>query len=244
MIKGIYRAASGMLPRVTRQETISNNLANVNTPGFKRQGVFIEELNRYQQRVAPKQEEWETPMISDIYTDHSEAIIDRTGSQFDLALDGSGFLVVESENGDRFYTRAGNFTMSPEGVLTNADGLTLMSDTGPINMAEGGSFEVSSDGLIVINGQETGRLEIVDFEKPYDLERVTGTLFRATDPSEEVEPERVFIRQGYIDRANVDVISEIVYMITSFREYEANQKAIHIADETLQKTVNQVGAKR
>jgi len=244
MIKGIYSAASGMLPRIKRQEVIANNLANVNTAGFKRQGVFSQELGRAEQRTIPKQEGWETPMLSDIYTDHSQAVLDPTGNDFDIALDGSGFMVVESPEGEELYTRAGAFSLSTEGQLVTPSGHVLVSDAGPLTLEANSSFEVGIDGSITINGEEIGRLALVDFERPYDLERLNGGMFKASNGAVPKDPEKLHVRQGYLEKANVDVIREMIDMITSFREYESNQRAIQIADDTLQKTVNQVGAKR
>lgn len=244
MIKGMYRAASGMLPRIKQQEIISNNLANVNTAGYKRQSMFTEELTRAESRFAPSQEGWETPMLSDIYTDYSQAVLEQTGNDLNIALDGSGFMTVESPEGDEFYTRAGSFTLSTDGYLVTPDGFTLMTDAGPISLEAGNKLEIGMDGIVNVDGQQVGMLELIDFEKPYSLERVSGSLFRAPDNAETVETEHLYVRQGYVERANVDVISEMVQMITSFRAYEANQKAIHILDDSVDKTVNDVGSKR
>ncbi len=244
MIKGLYRAASGMLPRTTNQEVISNNLANANTVGYKRQSLFIEELTRAEQRVAPSQENWETPMLSDIYTDYSQAVLEPTGNDLNLALDGSGFMIVESPDGEQFYTRAGDFTISTDGDIVTTDGYTLMTDAGPINLQAGSKLEVGMDGAVSVDGQQIGMLELIDFEKPYNLERISGSLFKASDNAVAVETQNLFVRQGFVERANVDVISEMVEMIASFRDYEANQKAIQIIDESVDRTVNDVGSKR
>lgn len=183
-------------------------------------------------------------MLSDIYTDHSQAVLERTGDDFNIGLDGSGFMVVESPEGEQLYTRAGSFVLSTEGMLVNAEGYSLMSDAGPIALEPGASFEVGIDGGVFIDGEEAGKLMLVDFENQYDLERHSAGMFRAPKNVNPTEPERIFVRQGYVEKANVDVIHEMVEMITSFREYEANQKAIQILDDTVQQTVNQVGAKR
>ncbi len=244
MIKGMYRAASGMLPRIKQQEIISNNLANVNTTGYKRQSMFTEELTRAENRIAPSQEEWETPMLSDIYTDYSQAVLEHTGNDLNIALDGSGFMIVESPDGEQFYTRAGNFTLSTDGYLVTPDGYTLMTDAGPISLEAGSKIEIGMDGVVNVDGQQVGMLELVDFERPYNLERVSGSLFKAPNDAVTAETEHLFVRQRYVERANVDVISEMVNMITSFRAYEANQKAIKIIDESLGRTVNDVGSKR
>jgi flagellar basal-body rod protein FlgG len=244
MVKGIYTAASGMIPHVKKQEVISNNLANVNTSGYKRQDVFTEELKQSSLRRVPRQEKWEIPMISDVYTDHSQAVIEHTGREFDLALDGSGFFVVQSPDGEDLYTRAGDFNISTDGTLVSPEGYSLVTDSGLLAVDANSNLQIGIDGTITANGQTVGKLALVDFEKPYRLERLSGSIFRAPSGAQPVEPEHLFVRQGYLEKANVDVVKEMIEMITSFREYESNQKAVQIVDGTLEKTVNQVGAKR
>ncbi len=244
MIKGIYRAASGMLPRIRKQEVIADNLANVNTPGFKRQDVFMEELSRARQKVAAKQERWEIPMIDDVYSDYSQGVLERTGDDLNIGIDGDGFLVVQSPNGELLYTRSGNFSLSPEGTVVNPDGCPLMTDAGPLTIEPGADVQIGLDGSVTVNGDEFGMLAIVDFENRNALERQGSGTYKAPENLTQVEPERLFVRQGYLERANVDVVREMIDMITSFREYESNQKAIQIIDESLEKTVNRVGARR
>ncbi len=244
MIKGIYRAASGMLPRIKKQEVVANNLANVNTPGFKRQDVFMEELSRAHQRMMPRQEGWEIPMVDEIYADYSQGVLERTGDDLNIGLDGNGFMVVQSPEGELLYTRAGSFSLSPDGSVVTPEGHVLMTDVGPLVLEPGASFQVGIDGIITVSGEEFGRLAITDFEKPDALQRTDGNVYRAPQGLAQIEPEQLYVRQGYIERANVDVVREMVDMITSFREYESNQKAIQIIDESLEKTVNRVGARR
>jgi len=244
MIKGIYRAASGMLPRIRKQEVTANNLANVNAPGFKRQNVFMEELSRAREKAAPKQERWEIPMMDDVYTDYSQGVLERTGDDLNIGLDGDGFLVVQSPDGESFYTRAGNFSMSPEGAIITADGYTLMTDAGPLTIEPGAKVQIGVDGSVTVNGEEFGKLAIVCFENPDALERTEGSVYRAPQNITQTEPQNLYVRQGYLERANVDVVREMIDMIASFREYESNQKAIQIIDESLEKTVNRVGARR
>jgi flagellar basal-body rod protein FlgG len=244
MIKGIYRAASGMLPRIRKQEVTANNLANVNTPGFKRQDVFMEELSRARQKLVPRQERWEIPMMDDVYTDYSQGVLECTGDDLNVGLDGDGFLVVQSQDGQLLYTRFGSFTLSPDGSVVTPEGHSLMTDAGPLVLAPGADLRINLDGAVAVNGEQFGKLAIVGFERPDALERLGGSVYRAPRDAVQIEPERLFVRQGYLERANVDVIREMTDMIASFREYESNQKAIQILDESVEKTVNRVGAKR
>jgi len=244
MIKGLYRAASGMLPQIKKQEVISNNLANAQTPGFKREGLFLRELNRAQERTYPKVESWEKPMFNDIYTDYSQSVLNRTGNPMNIALDGQGFFTVQADTGENLFTRAGGFSISPEGVVVTPNGHALLTDSGPIEVESGAEIAVSVDGYVSVGGEERGRLALANFDNPQELERLDGGIFRAPAAAGPVEPDSLWVRQGFLEAANVDVVREMVEMIQSFREFESNQKVIHIADETLSKTVNEVGAKR
>lgn len=244
MIKGIYRAASGMLPRIKKQEITANNVANVNTAGYKRQDVFMEELSRARQKVVAKQERWEIPMVDDVYDDYSQGVLERTGDDLNIGLDGDGFLVVQSPEGELLYTRSGNFLLSPDGTVVNSDGNALMTDSGPLALEPGSTLQIGLDGSLTVAGTELGLLSLVDFQDRNVLERAGSGCYRAPDDATRIEPARLFVRQGYLERANVDVVREMIDMIASFREYESNQKAIQIIDESLEKTVNRVGARR
>jgi len=242
MIKGIYSAASGMIPRITKQETIANNLANVNTAGYKRESVFLRQLSRLQARLTKTESEWQTPMLDKIYNDFSQGSVEYTGQQYDFAIDGDGFFVVETPQGEAF-TRNGNFHIDAAGRLVNADGLAVLSDNGPIEPHER-ELHIMPDGSITLDEDEFGKLRIAHFEKPFQLERIAGGLFQALPQATQVESSFSYVRQGYLERANVDIIREMVDMIASYRNYESDQKAIQILDETLSKTVNEVSKVR
>jgi len=238
MIKGIYSAASGMLPRMLKQEIIANNLANVNTPGYKRESIFLRQLSRSEAARSKTESEWQTPMVDKKYTDFSRGSLEYTGEKLNLAIDGDGFFVVSTSD-EEAYTRNGNFHISPDGILMTSDDLPVLSDNGPITIGEN-EFNIGVDGLITIDGEEFGRLLVVDFEKPYRLEKAAAGLYHALPEANPIEPEFTYIRQGYLEKSNVDIIREMVEMIASYRNYESDQKAIQILDESLSKTVNEI----
>jgi flagellar basal-body rod protein FlgF len=239
MIKGIYSAASGMVPRMLKQETISNNLANVNTPGYKRESVFLRQLNAAEAKAGKTESEWQTPMIDKIYTDFSEGSLEYTGEPLNFAIDGDGFFVVETAQGEA-YTRSGNFRINPDGILVTSDGLPVLSDNGQIDASQG-ELTIDIDGTIRIEGDEFGKLRLVDFEKPYQLEKMSAGVYQPLPDANRSELEFTYIRQGYLEKSNVDIIKEMVDMIASYRNYESDQKAIQILDSTVDKAVNQVG---
>lgn len=238
MIKGIYSSASGMVPHVLKQEIIANNLANVNTPGFKRESVFLKQLSRIEAARSKTESEWQTPMVDKTYTDYSRGSLEFTGDQLNLAIDGDGFFVVSTPEGEA-YTRNGNFHIATDGTLMNSDELPVLSDNGPIVVGEN-EFEIGMDGMITIDGEEYGKLMVVDFEKPYQLEKTAGGLFRTLPEANQIDTEYAYIRQGYLEKSNVDIVREMVDMIASYRSYESDQKAIQILDESLSKTVNEI----
>jgi flagellar basal-body rod protein FlgF len=238
MIKGIYDAASAMVPRITKQETIANNLANVNTPGYKRESVFLRQLTNLQKKMSQTESEWQTPMVDKIYTDYSKGSLEFTGNTLNFAIDGDGFFVVSTPDGEA-YTRNGNFQISPEGILQTSDGLPVLSDAGEIEVAAG-EFKVGVDGSITIGGEEYGKLKVVDFEKPYQLEKLASGVYIPDSNSTQEELEYSYIRQGYLEKSNVDVLREMVDMIASYRNFESDQKAIQILDDSLHKAVNEV----
>lgn len=243
MLKGIYDTASGMLPHLVRQDLTANNLANANTTGFKRQLVFSQEFSEAQRKLLPTGADWEKARIIGIKIDFSPGPMERTEDPLHLAIDGDAFFVIDTPNGE-MYTRGGNFTASPEGRLVTLDGYPVMSTTGEI-IIEGGEFIVDSRGQMIVDDQSIGQLQLVTFPQPYPLQPAAPGLFAVVPggpgPS---TAEEFSLRQGMLEGANVNLISEMVNMIESYREFETGQRLLQIQDETLGKAVNQLGARR
>ncbi len=240
MIKGIYSSASGMLPRILKQESFANNMANVNTPGFKKDGIFLQVLNDASKESLITDVPWETPMVDGIYTDFSQGDLEDTGNDKNLALEGNGFFVVETEAGPR-YTRSGNFLLSPQGILSDPNGNPVLTESGPLTVS-GDNFTVGMDGTVSVDGSTVGKIKVVDFEKPYALNKEGDSYFAAAQATGQEKPADNFqVRQGYLEKSNVNVVDVMVDMLASFRAFEAGQKAISAQDETLDKAVNDLG---
>lgn len=239
MIKGIYTSASGMLPRMLKQEIFANNMANVNTVGFKKDGVFLRQLKQAQDGLITDLD-WEIPMIDDVYIDFSQGQLHETQQPLDVAIEGDGFFAIGTPDGER-YTRNGQFSLTPEGTLVDKNGFEVLSDAGPITIS-GDVITVSEDGTIAVDGSSVAKIKIVDFEKPYNF-RKEGLGYFAVDG--ETGPaslsENYQIRQGYVEQSNVNIIEQMVDMLISFRAFQAGQKAINSQDETLDKAVNDLG---
>jgi flagellar basal-body rod protein FlgG len=242
MIKGLYTTASGMIPRILKQEIFANNMANANTVGFKKDGAFLHQLEDAKKNIITDSD-WEIPMIDGIFTDYSQGFARKTEQPLDVAIEGDGFFAVMTTQGER-YTRAGEFTLSPERTLLDKNGHQVMGDGGPI-VINGDNVTISSDGSISADGATVGKLKIVDFPQPYNLSKVDDGYLMPTEPGTQPGASAKFqLRQGYVEESNVNIVEQMVDMLVSFRAYEAGQKAIHAQDETLEKAVNQVGRLR
>jgi flagellar basal-body rod protein FlgF len=240
MIKGIYDAASGMMPRVLKQEIFANNMANTNSPGFKKDEVFLQVLSDAAKEMTPKEFDWEIPMLDDIYVDFEQGSIEMTQNDLDLAIEGDGFFVINTPSGTR-YTRCGAFTTSAVGQLVDGHGNNVLSEAGPIFLPQG-QPAFGSDGTISVDGNIIGKIKVVDFDKPYKLDKSEFGYYKTSDSSTAEKPSANFsLRQGYLERSNVNIIEEMINMMTSYRLYEASQKSIQAQDETLDKAVNDLG---
>ncbi|MFH0765424.1 MAG: flagellar basal-body rod protein FlgF [Calditrichota bacterium] len=238
MIKGIYHAAAGMLPRMNQQETVGNNLANVNTTGFKGdKRYFRTALDNMLLQGGPDGSplhltEEQFPII----TDFSQGSLSETRNPLDVAINGDGFFALETGECVS-YTRNGNFTINVESELVNSRGFRVLSESGPIRIT-GKQVLIRENGEIIVDGQVAGAFKIVDFEKPYNLKRNGFGYFLPVGGSEGMTSEKLSIKQGFLENSNVDAITEMIQMIELNRNYESCQKAIQAQDETLRLAVN------
>jgi flagellar basal-body rod protein FlgF len=242
MLKGLYQSASAMLPRLRQQEAIANNLANASSPGFRKDAVFTQELSRAQAKHVPRQTDWEQPMIDQVYTSFEQGSLDKTDNPLDLALEGDGFFVYETEEGDRIYSRAGDLTIDPQGFLVNPEGQKLQGEGGPINVGSG-NISIAESGQVEVDNIPQATIQVVDFNDKSVLQKA-GTGFMIPDGIEPAAAVDFAIRQGYLEGANVEIIQEMVNMIISFRNYEADAQAAKAQDDSLEKLMGNVGRAR
>lgn len=179
--------------------------------------------------------------LDKIVTDFTAGGIVDTGNNLDFAINGLGFFKVQDEAGQIYYTRDGSFTIDRTGKLITKDGKTVLGQNGPITLS-GKDIEASVEGSITLDGRAVGRLNIVEIENKEDLRKVGNNLYQAVQNGE--IRERAFtgeLLNGKIESSNVDIIKEMVSMITGFRNYESSQKVITTQDELLGKVVNDLG---
>ncbi|WP_094603931.1 Flagellar basal-body rod protein FlgG [Sporomusa silvacetica DSM 10669] len=244
MIRGIYTAASGMLAETTRADTIANNLANGNTAGYKKDvaiskdfaSVLIQRIND-----GP-----EAPVIGglgvgtvidEIATIQSTGAMRYSGNPLDFAIDGKGFFAVQTAAGIR-YTRNGAFTRNGRGRLVTADGQEVLGQNGPITLPDGGQVTVDSTGNVSVEGATVGQLRVVEFDNERELIKEGANLFQAPNNGRQATGK---VSQGFLEQSNVNVISEMVNLISGYRAYELNAKTVQTHDQLLDKAVNEVG---
>lgn len=239
MIRGLYTAATGMVAEQARQDTVANNLANVNTVGFKRDNLT--EISFQEQLIRAYSKGGNTPIgglgmgvdLNGTYTDYSLGNLIQTDNPTDLAITGDGLLAFE-RNGQVRYTRAGNLTLNQEQVLVTQNGDPVLGENGPIRLA--GSFAVAPDGAIIQNGQVVDRLRLAATAGMVKQ----GDSYVNGNGAQETPAENVRIVQGALEGSNVNSVREMITMINVTRSYDANQRAIVAQDETLGKAVNEL----
>ncbi len=241
MLKGIRDAAGSMLPQMQQQNAIAHNLANARTAGFKR--ALIVATTEAQNPAGSAPAAWNDLSSLQRVIDFSQGPIERTENPFDLAISGDAFFTVATPSGEQ-YTRAGNFQVSSEGLLVTAQGYPVISDNGDIRIT-GEAFEVDQQGRIIIDGQVRSTLTLATFPQPYPLQQQEAGYFIPTPGAPAPQQATgMKIQQGALERANVNVITEMVNMIDSYRHFETAQRMVQTQDQSLEKTVNQLGMVR
>ncbi len=245
MSGAVYQAAAGALLQQMRMDMLSNNLANINTTGYKADKPAF----RLDAAAAPQEVAGNTiPGRLSPYAPPLEALTDftpgpagRTGNPLDVAIVGEGFFEVQAPEGLR-YTRNGNLTINEEGLLSTSDGWPVMGQGGEIAI-DGSKVEITDQGEIYVDGEAVDILKVVAFDQPQELTKTGNTLFLAPQgvAGNSVDEDQVQVAQGFLEGANVDAIRTMTEVIETMRVFEAYQRIIRSVDETTAKTVNEVG---
>jgi flagellar basal body rod protein FlgG len=251
MIYGLWQSAAGLQAQEYRQAIIANNLANVETPGFKADRItFQERLNASLTKGTPRTRH---PVLdamtgglfaAEPYTDftYDRAGLVQSNNRLDVAIDGGGFLTVQTPDGPR-YTRDGRMTMNNDGTLVHvATGGAVLDRQGQpiaLNPASQGSVKIDVLGNVKQGADFVGQLALVDFADRQQLEKIGHNLF-AADKARPIEADGR-IRQSYYESSSVDPVKALVEMIAATRAFEINAKMITLQDDTLGQVINQVG---
>lgn len=242
-----------MQSQQTNLDVIANNLANVNTTGFKKSKTEFQDL-LYQTSRAPGAEQGAGNQLpTGVQIGHGSRLVatskifttgelTQTGERLDVAIQGDGFFEVQMPDGTRAYSRDGALKTASDGRITTSDGLVLQGGFQPI-AAGTTSISISPTGEVTTNGangQQTFRVQLVRFANPSGLESAGRNLYRETAASGQAElgnpGENGFgeLQQGFLEMSNVKVVEEMVNMIVAQRAYEVNSKAVQAADEMMQ----------
>ncbi len=243
MNSGMYTALSGNLASQQKLDVLTNNLANVNTTGFKRDRMVFESmLSAVKNPSQPGGTLTDAPVMSEVRfaTDYSAGPVKQTGNTFDLALDGDGFFVVNTPQG-KAYTRQGNFHLDSASRLISADGYEVLGNGAPIAV-KGGKVEIDSKGGVFVEGNRVASLDIVDFPKPYQLKKAGSALFIPEGPGGGEQPAKnAEVRQGFLEDSNVNPILEMAHLIETSRYYESCLKVVRSYDDMAAKAANELG---
>jgi flagellar basal-body rod protein FlgG len=241
MVKGLYTASEGMKANLRKQEIQSNNLANVNTTGFKKGELFTRAYLDYVNNDLNQPFVNDEHTIDEVIVDYTPGAMVNTGNKLDVAIEGKAFFAVQNSSGEVNYTRNGAFTIDSEGHLSTLNGEKLIGETGrPIEIA-GKNVMISDDANVVVDGQIANKIKTVEFKEPYNLIKNGSHLYAPSNQTEMLESATVKLRQGHLEGSNVNPVESMVKMIAGFRNYEADERAMQASDQTLNKAVNEVG---
>ena len=248
MVRGLYIAGTGMMYQRRHMEVVTNNIANADTTGYKKDfltshsfdSVLIRRINDTNilstlPRVGPLHL---GTQVDQKYIDFSGGTFDATEMTTDLALIGDAFFAVSTADGERF-TRNGAFYIDSHGYLVDAAGNFLLGQNGQIYVG-GPNFTVNEQGDVWVDGQVVDTLRIVSFEDNGTLRKQGNSLFATTTQGPMAQTNPYMIRQGVLESSNVDIGREMVDMLTLYRTYEANQRMVTLIDESVGKAVNEI----
>jgi flagellar basal-body rod protein FlgG len=255
MMRALWSAASGMTAQQLNVDTIANNLANVNTAGFKRERVDFQDLMYQTMRNAgtPVAQGVELPTgiqvglgtrLASTTKDFTQGAFQQTGNALDLTIEGDGFFQIMTPSGDINYTRAGAFKLDSSGNIVTPDGyqlepaITIPATASSVSVGADGTVSVTLPGQT--SEQTIGQITVARFANAAGLRNVGHSLYAATPASGAAnvgapsQDGRGALAQGVLELSNVQVVEEMVNMITAQRAYEANSQGIKVADEMLQ----------
>ena len=264
MVKGLYTAYTGMVNEQRRLDVLTNNLANSNTTGYKKEGATAQSFD---DELAIRIKDTSSNLmprrmgiinmgvdIGETYTDYSQGAFKITDKPADLAIAGNGFFAVEFTdklgNTSIKYTRDGEFQVDRDGYFRTADGDYLLNMNAAMNSQTGDNahlrvdplldYSINQQGFVYQNGELIGQVGYVDFDDYNYLEKY-GENFIQPIAGAQVIAADADIEQGALESSNVNIVDEMVTMITIQRAYDAGQKMIQAEDEALEMAVSQVG---
>ncbi|MBL9137180.1 MAG: flagellar basal-body rod protein FlgG [Verrucomicrobiales bacterium] len=257
MLRALYSSAAGMQSQQLNLDVIANNLANVNTTGFKKSKIEFQDLLYQTSRSAGAEAGGGNQLPTGLQVGHGSQPVatakvfttgelTQTNERLDVAIQGDGFFEVQMPDGTRAYTRDGALKLAADGRVTTSEGMVLQGGFQPVP-AGTTSISIAPTGEVTTQGSggnQSFRVQLVRFANPAGLESIGRNLYRETNVSGTPEignpGENGFgnLQQGYLEMSNVKVVEEMVNMIVAQRAYEVNSKAVQAADEMMQQSNN------
>lgn len=251
MADGIYTALTGAVAQQQTLDVIANNVANVNTAGYRAdRAAFSQFLAGAQKNPQAVSQLGQLPKSADRFVhidvvthDQTDGVLKLTGNPLDMALSGDGFFMVSTPQGERL-TRAGSFRMRGDGTLSTSDGFDVLGENGqPIHLPSTANVKVSATGVIQADEQIIGKLKLVRAQDPATLEKESATLFKTTPNALLVNATDVTVSQGHIESSNVNAVAGLNELITVNRSFEALQKVIDTFQKLDERTARELGSR-
>ena len=255
----MYSALFGALSNEHRMNSIANNLANVNTTGFKRDMLSFKDtfamyahdqimepmVNLRSKKLFPEPQHLSRTRIAQAQVDFDQGSLKVTGAPFDVAISGNGFFKVRTPQGD-FYTRNGHFRMTGEGMLITEQGYPVLGNGGEVTLPDGvKNFTIAENGDIYGDGQAMGSIDLVEVDNPLGLEKLGSNMYRPRVGSDVQEVEsKSYMVQGFLEVSNVNPVYEMVNMIEAQRQFEAYAKVMQTTEAIDKETITKVGRSR
>lgn len=252
MIRGIYTAVSSLMTLEAKQGVITNNLANVNTPGFKQDELIISQFDKIM--LGNKDSSLENfknlgyisigSKIDSTRTKFTQGTLKQTTNATDFALSGPGFFTI-TQNGNQYYTRDGSFIIDLQGNLVTSTGASVIgvnTNTGniePINLS--GASEITVDGFnnINVNGKPTYRMRVYNFNDYRNLDKIANNLYSSSENGFEILSTKV--QNKNLETSEVDPAVEMVNLTNTLRSFESSMKVLNYLDESLKISANEIG---
>lgn len=252
MLRGMYTSLSAMINLQTSQNIITNNIANVNTTGYKSEkliskafnDVLISNNDRYINGKSNKQELGTLNLgvkIDEVNINYLQGTLVETNNETDFAINGNGFFTVIDNLGSKYYTRDGVFNINSEGYLVNGAGYELINTNNQPIYIGNSKINIDNDNNINLDSGVSHKFNIVDFDDYNALKKV-GQNFYSGDGARETNNYE--LKSGYKEASNVDIIEQTSDLMSNLRAFEANQKVVQVMDSTLDKIASEIGVVR
>ncbi|MFQ5718810.1 MAG: flagellar hook-basal body protein [Acidobacteriota bacterium] len=226
MDSAIYNAASGMIAQQVRLDVLANNLANVSTPGFRRDGTFLREFRRFGEGINGAVNG--VVRVPATYTLDRAGTLLHTGNPTDFSLEGPGLFAIQTDLGV-LYTRDGSFTRDPDGKLVTSRGESVLGTSGKPLRLPPGLIGMAADGTLSVNGQQVGRLKIVDIPMAEQIKTGEGLVLPNRADAVQAARRSTSVRQGFREGSSVNAVDEMVEMISAQRAFETYRRVLSLA---------------